>query len=187
MLSDRLQQDNYVFTDGDLSLINEMQAPKQEMNIEERPNFESPDMPDSFVPDPDDEKNDNLVSAAVEETADFIVDAIDLGASFGLHMISKAPIEEHQASDEQKSKIRQIVYVYCKETGGYIPLWLQFLLLIVGIYGMQIPTALSMRKINELEEQNKKLQEEIQKLNLQKESQRLKEELKEVENAESAK
>ena len=71
MLTDRLQQDNYVFTDGDLSLINEMQAPKQEMNIEERPNFESPNMPDSFAVDPGDEENENLAGLGADPGTGF--------------------------------------------------------------------------------------------------------------------
>lgn len=177
MLTDQLE-DNYQFTEGDLSLISEMQAPKQEMNIEERPSFDEPDAPDSFtLPQDEPEANDNLVSAAVEETADIVTDAIDFGAAFGLHLISKNPIEKHQATSEQKSRMREIIYVYCKETGGYIPLWLQLVILIVGIYGSQIPAALQTRKINLLEEQNNKLREEIRKLNLQQEAQRLQSEL----------
>lgn len=177
MLTDQLE-DNYQFTEGDLSLISEMQAPKQEMNIEERPNFDEPDAPDSFtLPQDESEANENLVSAAVEETADIVTDAIDFGAAFGLHLISKNPIEKHQATSEQKSRMREIIYVYCKETGGYIPLWLQLVILIVGIYGSQIPAALQTRKINLLEEQNNKLREEIRKLNLQQEAQRLQSEL----------
>ena len=178
MLTDQLE-DNYQFTEGDLSLISEMQAPKQEMNIEERPNFDEPDAPDSFTLQQDEpEANDNLVSAAVEETADIVTDAIDFGAAFGLHLISKNPIEKHQATSEQKSRMREIIYVYCKETGGYIPLWLQLVILIVGIYGSQIPAALQTRKINLLEEQNNKLREEIRKMQLQQEAQHLQSELR---------
>lgn len=178
MLTDQLE-DNYQFTEGDLSLISEMQAPKQEMNIEERPNFDEPDAPDSFTLQQDEpEANDNLISAAVEETADIVTDAIDFGAAFGLHLISKNPIEEHQATSEQKSRMRKIIYVYCEQTGGYIPLWLQLVILMAGIYGSQIPAALQTRKINLLEEQNNKLREEIRKMQLQQEAQRLQGELR---------
>lgn len=178
MLTDQLE-DNYQFTEGDLSLISEMQAPKQEMNIEERPSFDEPDAPDSFtLPQDEPEANDNLVSAAVEETADIVTDAIDFGAAFGLHLISKNPIEEHQATSEQKSRMRKIIYVYCEQTGGYIPLWLQLVILMAGIYGSQIPAALQTRKINLLEEQNNKLREEIHKMQLQQEAQRLQGELR---------
>lgn len=178
MLTDQLE-DNYQFTEGDLSLISEMQAPKQEMNIEERPNFDEPDAPDSFtLPQDESEANENLVSAAVEETADIVTDAIDFGAAFGLHLISKNPIEEHQATSEQKSRMRKIIYVYCEQTGGYIPLWLQLVILMAGIYGSQIPAALQTRKINLLEEQNNKLREEIRKMQLQQEAQRLQGELR---------
>ena len=178
MLTDQLE-DNYQFTEGDLSLISEMQAPKQEMNIEERPVFDSPDAPDSLMDVTDEqEANDNLIAAAVEETADIVTDAIDFGAAFGLHLISKNPIEQHQATSEQKSRMRKIIYVYCEQTGGYIPLWLQLVILIAGIYGSQIPAALQTRKINILEEQNNKLREEIRKMQLQQEAQRLQGELR---------
>lgn len=178
MLTDQLE-DNYQFTEGDLSLISEMQAPKQEMNIEERPVFDSPDAPDPLMDITDEqEANDNLIAAAVEETADIVTDAIDFGAAFGLHLISKNPIEQHQATSEQKSRMRKIIYVYCEQTGGYIPLWLQLVILIAGIYGSQIPAALQTRKINILEEQNNKLREEIRKMQLQQEAQRLQGELR---------
>lgn len=178
MLTDQLE-DNYQFTEGDLSLISEMQAPKQEMNIEERPNFNEPDAPDSFtLPQDESEANENLVSAAVEETADIVTDAIDFGAAFGLHLISKNPIENHQATSDQKARMRQIIYVYCKETGAYMPLWLQLVILISGIYGSQIPAAMNARKINILEEKNRKLEEEIRKMQLQQEAQRLQGELR---------
>ena len=178
MLTDQLE-DNYQFTEGDLSLISEMQAPKQEMNIEERPVFDSPDAPDPLIDITDEqEANDNLIAAAVEETADIVTDAIDFGAAFGLHLISKNPIEQHQATSEQKSRMRKIIYVYCEQTGGYIPLWLQLVILIAGIYGSQIPAALQTRKINILEEQNNKLREEIRKMQLQQEAQRLQGELR---------
>ena len=178
MLTDQLE-DNYQFTEGDLSLISEMQAPKQEMNIEERPVFDSPDAPDPLMDVTDEqEANDNLIAAAVEETADIVTDAIDFGAAFGLHLISKNPIEQHQATSEQKSRMRKIIYVYCEQTGGYIPLWLQLVILMAGIYGSQIPAALQTRKINILEEQNNKLREEIRKMQLQQEAQRLQGELR---------
>lgn len=178
MLTDQLE-DNYQFTEGDLSLISEMQAPKQEMNIEERPVFDSPNAPDPLMDITDEqEANDNLIAAAVEETADIVTDAIDFGAAFGLHLISKNPIEQHQATSEQKSRMRKIIYVYCEQTGGYIPLWLQLVILIAGIYGSQIPAALQTRKINILEEQNNKLREEIRKMQLQQEAQRLQGELR---------
>lgn len=178
MLTDQLE-DNYQFTEGDLSLISELQAPKQEMNIEERPVFDSPDAPDPLMDITDEqEANDTLIAAAVEETADIVTDAIDFGAAFGLHLISKNPIEQHQATSEQKSRMRKIIYVYCEQTGGYIPLWLQLVILMAGIYGSQIPAALQTRKINILEEQNNKLREEIRKMQLQQEAQRLQGELR---------
>ena len=178
MLTDQLE-DNYQFTEGDLSLISEMQAPKQEMNIEERPVFDNPDTPDPLMDITDEqEANDTLIAAAVEETADIVTDAIDFGAAFGLHLISKNPIEQHQATSEQKSRMRKIIYVYCEQTGGYIPLWLQLVILMAGIYGSQIPAALQTRKINILEEQNNKLREEIRKMQLQQEAQRLQGELR---------
>lgn len=178
MLTDQLQ-DNYTFTDGDLSLIQEMEQPKHEMNIEERPQSlgEQEMPPVGSLDGAADEQNDDLVAAAVEETANIVTDSIDFGAAFGLHLISKNPIDSHKATPEQKGRMRQIIYVYCEKTGGYIPLWLQLIILIVGIYGAQIPAALDARKINVLEEKNRALQQELQKLRLQQETVRLQNEV----------
>lgn len=180
MLTDQIQ-DNYTFTDGDLSLINEMEAPKHEMNIEERPDL--PDAPaegmHDDLQDADTSENEGLINAAVEETANIVTDSIDFGAAFGLHLISKNSIESHKATPEQKSRIRQIIYVYCEQTGGYIPLWLQLIILIVGIYGSQIPAALDQRKINLLEERNRKLEEEIRKLQLEQKATQLQNQINE--------
>lgn len=180
MLTDHIQGD-YQFTDGDLSLIEELGQPKQEMNIEERPDFEPPVTEQESPNQPE----DNLVNAAIEETASIVTDTIDFGAAFGLHLISKNPIEQHKATDEQKLRIRQIVYVYCEQTGGYIPLWLQLVILLVGIYASQIPAALDARKINILEEKNRKLKEEIRKMQLEKQAVKLQNELNEPDNDEN--
>lgn len=181
MLTDQLP-DNYNFTDGDISLIQEMETPKHEMNIEERPDFESEGVPGTVQDDlqsADTEETEGLVKAAVEETANIVTDSIDFGAAFGLHLISKNPIESHKATPEQKSRIRQIIYVYCEQTGGYIPLWLQLVILLVGIYGSQIPAALDQRKINILEEKNRKLEEEIKKLQLEQKATQLQKQIDE--------
>lgn len=181
MLTDQLP-DNYNFTDGDISLIQEMETPKHEMNIEERPDFGSEDTPETVQDDlqnADTHEDDGLISAAVEETANIVTDSIDFGAAFGLHLISKNSIDSHKATPEQKSRIRQIIYVYCEQTGGYIPLWLQLIILLVGIYGSQIPAALDQRKINLLEEKNRKLEEEIKKLQLEQKATQLQKQIKE--------
>lgn len=183
MLTDQIQ-DNYQFTDGDLSLIQEMETPKHEMNIEERPDFSTGDSPitQDDLQNADTQENEGLINAAVEETANIVTDSIDFGAAFGLHLISKNSIESHKATPEQKGRIRQIIYVYCEQTGGYIPLWLQLIILIVGIYGSQIPAALDQRKINLLEEKNRKLEEEIKKLQLEQKATQLQNQINEQVN-----
>lgn len=167
---------DYRFEDGDLSFIDEMTQPKQPMNIQERPELE-PLGGGSLDMIEDDGEHDEDIAVAVEETANFVTETIDSGAAFGLSLISKQSIESHRASSDQKERLRKIVYVYCDKTGGYIPLWLQFLLLIVGIYGSQIPAALQARKINMLEKQVEEQQKKIKVYELQQESLRLEKDL----------
>jgi hypothetical protein len=168
---------DYNFQDGDLDFINELEQPKQPMDINERPDFEpqqqQPD--DLFVED--DGQHDELIAAAVEETATLVTDTIDSGAAFGLSLISKNPIESHRATADQKSRMRKIIYVYCEKTGGYIPLWLQLVILIIGIYGTQIPAAIDARKMNMLQEKVKEQEAKIKAYELEKQSQQLADQL----------
>lgn len=181
----------YQFSDGDLSFINELSRPKQPMQIEERPDFQVEPGEDGGADtkpgtlDPGEDPEEGLIAAAVEETADLVTDAIDSGAAFGLSLISKNDVSVHRASADQKGRIRKIVYVYCQQTGGYVPLWLQLIILIVGIYGTQIPAAMNDRELNlakkknrKLEEENKKLEEQIQALELKLQNEKKAAELK---------
>lgn len=176
---------DYHFEDGDLALIDEMEQPKQAMNIDERPDFEPPSEHEPFIED--DGEHDELIAAATEETATLITDTIDSGAAFGLSLISKNPIESHRATADQKSRMRKIIYVYCEKTGGYIPLWLQLVILIVGIYGTQIPAALDARKMNLLEEKVKQQQAQIDAYELEQKSRLLAEQLKAKQEADKTK
>lgn len=180
----------YQFSDGDLSFINELSRPKQPMQIEERPDFQVPGEDGGADPqpgtlNPGEDPEEGLIAAAVEETADLVTDAIDSGAAFGLSLISKNDVSVHRASADQKGRIRKIVYVYCQQTGGYVPLWLQLIILIVGIYGTQIPAAMNARELNlakeknrELEEKNKSLEEQIRNYELKLQNEKKAAELK---------
>ncbi len=177
-------QADYHFEDGDLSFINEMAQPKQPMNIQERPDLQP--LGGNLDVIESDGENDELIAAAVDETATLITETIDSGAAFGLSLISKNSIEEHRATTDQKERLRKIVYVYCDKTGGYIPLWLQFIILVVGIYGSQIPAALQARKINMLEQQVEEQKKKIQAYELQQESMRLEQELRDKKQTETS-
>ena len=174
------QPQDYQFAAGDLSFIDEMEQPKQPMNISQRPDFhtfEPTDPTGNLDTIEDDGQHDELIAAAVEETANLITDTIDNGAAFGLSLISKNPIESHKATDEQKGRMRKIIYVYCEKTGGYIPLWLQLIILIIGIYGVQIPAAMQARQINIREEKVREQERKLKAYELEKQSQTLRQEL----------
>lgn len=174
------QPQDYQFAAGDLSFIDEMEQPKQPMNISERPDFDTADPSDptgNFDTIENDGAHDELIAAAVEETANLITDTIDNGAAFGLSLISKNSVESHKATDEQKGRMRKIIYVYCEKTGGYIPLWLQLVILIIGIYGVQIPAAMHARQINILEEKVRAQERKLKAYELEKQSRTLHQEL----------
>lgn len=183
-----VEQQDYQFEDGDLSFISELDKPKEAMAFDERPDFGETvgnDDPLNAIGPDEGEHNDDLIAAAVEETATLITDTIDNGAAFGLSLISKNPIETHKATDDQKGRMRKIIYVYCEKTGGYIPLWLQLVILIIGIYGVQIPAAIQARKINVLEAKVKEQEEKLKAYELEKQSRVLATELKEKRQADA--
>ena len=180
------QTNDYHFEDGDLSFINEMTMPKQPMNIQERPELEPLNSDGNLDIIEDNGEHDELIAAAVEETATIITETIDSGAAFGLHLISKNLIDEHRASDDQKERMRKIIYVYCDKTGGYIPLWLQLVILLVGIYGSQIPAAMQARKINILEQKVEEQRKKLQAYELERERIKLEQELRDKQQPESS-
>lgn len=161
-------KDNYHFLNGDLSFIEEMDQDKQPMDIEERPSFGIEVPEDPHPPIINDGEHDEQIAVAVEETASLVTDAIDSGASFGLSLISKGDPEQYKATPEQKGRIRQIIYVYCEKTGGYLPLWLQLIILLVGVYGSKIPAAIEERKLNILQAKIEAQEKRIKELEMEK-------------------
>ena len=153
---------DYQFLTGDLSFIDEMDQEKQQMEIDERPEFISDEPDITQIPhEPVNEDPDQL-NASAEETAIFITDVIDTGASYGIALISKGEAEQYMATPDQKKRIQKIIRVYCDRMGGNIPLWLQFTIILLIVYGSKIPGALDERKINilqaKIDEQEKRLQ-----------------------------
>ena len=141
---------DYNFLSGDISFIDEMDQEKQPMEIDERPESvgdiaEIPETPAELDDNPD------QLNASAEETAQFITDLIDTGASYGLALISKGDAEQYMASADQKRRIQKIIRVYCDRLGGNIPLWLQLTIVLTIVYGSKIPGALDERKINILQ------------------------------------
>lgn len=67
--------------------------------------------------------------------------------------------------------------MYCEKTGGYIPLWLQLIILIIGVYGVQIPAAMEARKINVLQEKIRQQEEQIHAYELEKQRRELADQL----------
>ena len=141
---------DYNFLSGDISFIDEMDQEKQPMEIDERPESVG-DIPE--IPETPAELDDNpdQLNASAEETAQFITDLIDTGASYGLALISKGDAEQYMASADQKRRIQKIIRVYCDRLGGNIPLWLQLTIVLTIVYGSKIPGALDERKINILQ------------------------------------
>jgi hypothetical protein len=141
---------DYNFLSGDISFIDEMDQEKQPMEIDERPESVG-DIPE--IPEAPAELDDNpdQLNASAEETAQFITDLIDTGASYGLALISKGDAEQYMASADQKRRIQKIIRVYCDRLGGNIPLWLQLTIVLTIVYGSKIPGALDERKINILQ------------------------------------
>lgn len=141
---------DYNFLTGDLSFIDEMDQDKQQMEIDERPDFENdaPDIPEVPVDTNDDP---DILNAAPGETAEVITELIDTCASYGLAIISKGEAEHYMATSDQKRRIQKIIRIYCDRLGGNMPPWLQLTILLSIVYGSKIPAAIDERKINVLQ------------------------------------
>ena len=155
------EKKDYNFLSGDLSFIDEMDQEKQPMEIDERPDFINDEQEFADMPhDPEDENPDKL-NAAAEETAVFVTDVLDTGLGYGLALIAHGKAETYMATPDQKKRIEKIIRVYCDRMGGNMPLWLQFAIILIIVYGSKIPGAIDDRKINllqaKIEEQEKRL------------------------------
>jgi hypothetical protein len=132
----------YIFADGDLSSFqDEFSKPKQDMGIDP--------LPDEQNLNPENQElNARAKTRLAHQTAHFVTKCTDGAMAFGLSLISKNPVEEHKANDEDFQEIEDIIYEYCRLTDGNIPLWLQLIFVLFVTYGMQIPAALQARKVN---------------------------------------
>lgn len=170
-------KENYQFLNGDLSFIDEMNQEKQPMDIDERPSFDNDAPEDPHPPIVNNGEHDEQIAVAVDETATLITDGLDYGLSLGLSILSKGDAETYKATPEQKGRIRKIVYTYCEQTGGYLPLWLQLIILLVGVYGTKIPAALEERKLNILQAKVDEQEKKIKALEMEKRAAELQREI----------
>lgn len=146
-------EEGYIDPDDNLEeFLEDFRKPKQETGAPEQPDDDEL---------PVDMEEDSISAESARYSADLIVETFDSIAAYGLSFLSKNPVEEHQAGKEQKKHLKKLWTELCKEKGINLPIGTQILIAIIVTYGMQVPKALSDRKMNlqlqAIEEDRKRL------------------------------
>lgn len=157
------EERNTEFPTGNLdSFLNEMNTPKQDMNIDQTSILDETIPDDSQVfgtvqqteQETDDFKLDDFTS---ESASEILVGIIDTALPAGLAALAKGKTEDFQAEKEQKKTLQKSFKKYLDAKGLDLPPGWLLLFLVLTIYGVKVPTAISMRK--EYKEENARIQQ----------------------------
>lgn len=135
--SEKESADNYEFATGDLgSFMHSFEEEKEQMGIDQMPTPE----------ELDEIGKPTIPTKTARKTGKFVTGMIDYSLATGLSLISGQSVKEHQADADSKKELEDIVTTYIKETGGEIPIFLQLIICLLVTYGLQIPSAIMIRK-----------------------------------------
>lgn len=166
--AEEITNENYQFADGTLPPDEQLDQFLQEFRIEK----EEKDCPTEPSPEDeleDEEENEEEISnITARNTAIFIVNTIDDGASAGLAFLSKDNQDGYRAGKNQKKNLQDLFTRFCKEKGAEIPIGWQIFFCLATVYGAQVPRALDHRRLHNalqaIEEEKKQLLERRQRL-----------------------
>ena len=154
------EERNTEFPTGNLdSFLNELNTPKQDMNIEQSSVLDEtiPDDSQMFTQTPHEETDDlKLDDFTSESAAEMLVGIIDTALPAGLAWLAKGETTDFQAEKDQKRTLTKSFKRYLDTKGLDLPPGWLLLFLVLTIYGVKVPTALAMRKeYNEESERQK--------------------------------
>ena len=131
--------EDYQFASGTLdNFISDFEEEKEDMGIDMEPT------PEEFA----ETGKPSISGKTARKTAKFISYMTDKAASNGLALISGLDPSEHRADEEILKELEDIYAEYLKENGYNIPRWLQLTLTLGVAYGLQVPNAIRLRKLN---------------------------------------
>lgn len=169
---------NSNYPTGDIaSFIEEFNQPKQDMNLDIAEGL------DALEPLEEDMPTGKLDTTATRAAAGaggrMIAAVIDTTIPMTLGMIAKESPDEFKATDSQREELEAALTEYMALRGDDIPPGVMVLILVLTIYGSQVPHALALRKQNLRQEQLDQREEELKR-----KERELKQRLKELEKKE---
>ena len=153
---------NSNYPTGDItSFIEEFNQPKQDMNLDIA---EGLDSLEPFDDTPSGKLDTTTTRAAASAGGRMIAAVIDTTIPMTLGMIAKESPDEFKATDSQREELEAALTEYMALRGDDIPPGVMVLLLVLTIYGSQVPHALALRKQNLRQEQLDQREEELKRL-----------------------
>lgn len=153
---------NSNYPTGDIaSFIEEFNQPKQDMNLDIA---EGLDSLEPFDDAPSGKLDTTTTRAAASAGGRMIAAVIDTTLPMTLGMIAKESPEEFKATDSQREELEAALTEYMALRGDDIPPGVMVLILVLTIYGSQVPHALALRKQNLRQEQLDQREEELKRL-----------------------
>lgn len=153
---------NSNYPTGDIaSFIEEFNQPKQDMNLDIA---EGLDSLEPFDDAPSGKLDTTTTRAAASAGGRMIAAVIDTTLPMTLGMIAKESPEEFKATDSQREELEAALTEYMALRGDDIPPGVMVLILVLTIYGSQVPHALALRKQNLRQEELDQREEELKRL-----------------------
>lgn len=153
---------NSNYPTGDIaSFIEEFNQPKQDMNLDIA---EGLDSLEPFDDAPSGKLDTTATRAAAGAGGRMIAAVIDTTIPMTLGMIAKESPDEFKATDSQREELEAALTEYMALRGDDIPPGVMVLILVLTIYGSQVPHALALRKQNLRQEQLDQREEELKRL-----------------------
>ena len=148
---------------GDIaSFIEEFNQPKQDMNLDIAEGLDTLQPFDDQLPTG--KLDTTTTRAAAGAGGRMIAAVIDTTIPMTLGMIAKESPDEFKATDSQREELEAALTEYMALRGDDIPPGVMVLILVLTIYGSQVPHALALRKQNLRQEQLDQREEELKRL-----------------------
>ncbi len=155
MLETTQQQPSPDYPVADLnSFIDEINQPKQDFNLNIRPDDD--DFEDYTPDDEPLEKIDTqMKSSAAKAGGILMATVVDSVLPASLGAIAHTDADQFKVSDRDRDDLAEALTEYMRLKGGDIPPGVMVILLILSLYGSQIPHAISLRKHYNSQKDNK--------------------------------
>ena len=158
------------------SFVAELQQPKQEFAQSESVFDALPEPPEPENEDQPKEKvRTQMTTGAANASGKLVVSVIDTVIPAIQAWFAKTDTEDFKAYESDRAELDNAFSEYMKLKGGDIPPGLMCVILVISIYGSNIPKMLEMRKLNTEKERLDKMRRDLeyQKQQLDKERQKL--------------